>query len=270
MMYLEPILRHKRQEIEERKRRLPLPALMSGLQKDADPAGGGERFRQALHSHHPVALIAEVKKASPSKGVICEDFDPEKIAASYERAGAAAISVLTDHRFFGGSLEYLHGIARQVGLPVLYKDFVIDPYQLYEAKIAGASAVLLIVAALVKEELLDLLALAHALDMAALVEVHTEHELDTALTAGAQIIGINNRDLTTFVTSLNTTERLAPYVPKTCTLVSESGIKTHEDLLYLAGLGVHAVLVGEALMRQADKEAAVRRLLGREEIDHAR
>ncbi|MGI6082054.1 MAG: indole-3-glycerol phosphate synthase TrpC [Limnochordia bacterium] len=268
-MFLERILKHKRQEIEERKRRIPPETLISNPESDTTTVSGRTWFQQALHSGDPVALIAEVKKASPSKGVICEDFDPEEIAKKYEQAGAAAVSVLTDPHFFGGSIDHLRSIARQVRLPVLRKDFIVDSYQLYEAKTAGAAAVLLIVAALSKGQLLDLLSLTHALGMAALVEVHTEKELETALAVGAKIIGINNRDLTTFVTSLNTTERLAPYVPKTCTLVSESGITTHDDLLHLAGLGVHAVLVGEALIRQADKGAAVHRLLGRKEICHA-
>jgi indole-3-glycerol phosphate synthase len=267
-MILDRILQHKRLEIAECQRRVPLETLMARCQNQASD-NMRRRFRQALRSGHPAALIAEIKKASPSRGVICRDFDPERIANSYEQAGAAAISVLTDRRFFGGELDHLRQVRTRVRLPVLRKDFIVDCYQVYEAKAAGAAAVLLIVAALPQAQLLELLTLARALDMAALVEVHTERELEVALAVGAEIIGINNRDLGTFRTSLTTTQRLARLVPSTRTLVSESGITSFDDILHLAALGVHAVLVGEALMRQPDAAEAVQTLLGRSEACHA-
>jgi indole-3-glycerol phosphate synthase len=176
-MILDRILQHKRLEIAECRRRVPLETLMARCQNQASDSMR-RCFRQALRSGHPAALIAEIKKASPSRGVICRDFDPERIANSYEQAGAAAISVLTDRRFFGGELDHLRQVHTRVRLPVLRKDFILDCYQVYEAKAAGAAAVLLIVAALPQAQLLELLTLARALDMAALVEVHTERELE--------------------------------------------------------------------------------------------
>ena len=208
-----------------------------------------------------LALIAEVKKASPSAGVIAEDFDPVKIAEQYEAAGAHAVSVLTDEQFFQGHLRYLKQVRDAIGLPCLRKDFTIHEVQIYEAAVAGADAILLIVAALDDERLRQLYHTAEICQVDALVEVHTLEELDRALELGARLIGINNRDLTTFEVHLETTERLSEEVPEDVILVSESGLKTQRDTQRVYDCGCDAILVGEALMRTGDVAAQVRELL---------
>jgi indole-3-glycerol phosphate synthase len=214
--------------------------------------GLGERAR----------LIAEVKKASPSKGVIRADFDPVTIARAYERGGASCLSVLTDVEYFQGSLAYLGAIREAVALPLLRKDFLIDPAQVYEARIAGADAVLLIVACLPSPaRLAEMRHVAESLGMDALVEVHGEREVEVAAESGATLIGVNNRNLHTFEVSLATTARLVPLFPPGAVAVAESGIFTPEDVAAVRAAGAHAVLVGESLMRQADVEAATRALL---------
>jgi len=196
-----------------------------------------------------LALVAEIKKASPSAGVIVESFDPVAIAKNYARAGVDAISVLTDERFFQGRLDYLNAVRAIVPQPLLRKDFVLDPLQIMEAAAAGADAILLIVAALSQEELASLLETASLYQLDALVEVHTLPELDRALEAEARVIGINNRNLATFEVDLSVTEKLSEQVPNDIVLVSESGIRTAEDLARIKACGVDAVLIGEALMR---------------------
>lgn len=259
MSILAQILEHKRREVAEAQARTPFAELESQL-----PTAPAVRpFAQALKREDGcVAVIAEVKKASPSKGVIREQFDPLHIAEVYARNGASAISVLTDQRFFHGHLDYLRAIRQRVPVPVLRKDFLISRYQVLEARVAGADAVLLIVAALEDEPLADLLAYTRELDMDALVEVHTEEDLRRALRAGATVIGINNRDLSTFHTTLEVTERLAPLVPSDCVCVSESGIENAEDVRRVARAGAHAVLVGESLMRAEDVGARLREMAG--------
>lgn len=211
-----------------------------------------------------VSLIAELKKASPSKGVIREDFDPEAIARTYAGNGARALSVLTDEAYFQGCDTYLQ-IARQVsGLPVLRKDFTVDLYQIYESRLIGADAILLIVALMDGGQLEDFHGLGRELGMAVLVEVHGAAEMERAAAAGAQIVGINNRDLRSFETRLDTTFALLPGLPDGAAIVSESGIHTREDVERLAAAGVDAMLVGESLMRAADVGAKVRQLLGEE------
>jgi indole-3-glycerol phosphate synthase len=209
-----------------------------------------------------VALIAEVKHASPSRGVLIEAFDPVGIGATYVQNGAAAVSVLTDERFFQGSLDDLAAVRRAVDVPLLRKDFVIDEFQVYQARAAGADAVLLIVAALEDEQLATLHELANEQGMVALVEVHTEGELERALRIQPRLLGINNRDLKTFDVDLATTERLAPLVPPGTTVVGESGIFTVSDVARLARAGVDAVLVGEALIAARDTAAKVSELSG--------
>ncbi|MGQ9902414.1 MAG: indole-3-glycerol phosphate synthase TrpC, partial [Fimbriimonadales bacterium] len=253
---LHRILETKREEIESRRRAIPLAELKARL-ADATPTRG---FHHALrHTSNPIALIAEIKRASPSKGVIREDFDPLRIAEQYHEAGADALSVLTDTPYFQGKPEYLTDARTRVPLPALRKDFILDAYQIYESRVLGADAILLIVAALPERALLhDLRALAESLEMDALVEVHDEWELETAVESGATLIGVNNRDLRTFEVSLETTLRLVRYFPAETTRVSESGIETADDVRRLHAAGVHALLVGETLMRAADPVATVR------------
>jgi indole-3-glycerol phosphate synthase len=245
---LDRIVASKRREIEEVQARRPLRDL-EVLVATAPPV---RDFRAALEAAPGIGVIAEVKKASPSAGVIRADFDPVAIARIYERHGAACISVLTDEPFFQGRLEYLSAIRAAVKPPVLRKDFILDPYQLVEARVAGADAVLLIAEILDRETLPRLLREAHELGMQALVELYDAENLSRVVDAGAKLIGVNNRDLRTFVTRLEHTLELAGHMPADCCLVSESGIKTRADVLRLQAAGVRAILVGETLMRSAD------------------
>lgn len=260
-MILDEILQNKRLEIEKAMAEYPVEGFMEKLSrvprpKDFESAiayrGGADRIR----------IIAEIKRGSPSRGMIREYFVPAEIARGYIEGGAAAISVITDEKFFMGKLEYLLALRGNIRLPLLRKDFIIDEYQVYESRICGADALLLIVAALPADELKKLLELTCSLGMSALVEVHDEKELETALGAGARIIGVNNRDLKTFKTDIETTIRLAPYVPRDRVLVSESGINTHEDILRLREHGVEAFLVGESLMREENFRKKLRELRG--------
>ena len=267
-MILDRILQDKKLEVERLHIDTP-PEYLVDIALQMDPPLD---FRAALRAPGPksevrnpkseIALVAEVKKASPSKGLIRPDFDPVAIARRYEETGASAISVLTDEKHFQGRLEYLTQIREAVGIPLLRKDFIIDRMQVYEARAAGADAILLIVAALSLGQLHDLLGAARDLGMAALVEVHTESELCTAVSVGADIIGINNRDLQTFETRLETTLELASRVPPDRVLVSESGINTRADVERLMAAGVDAILVGESLMREEDPGSKVKELLG--------
>lgn len=250
---LDRILARKVNEIEERRGRAPQPTLEAMSGRVSRP----KDFVGALH-RDTVALIAEVKKASPSKGMLIEDFDHRALAKTYAANGAAAISVLTDEDFFQGHLQYLVDVKHESELPVLRKDFIIDPYQVYEARVARADAVLLIVAALSDEQLVELHALIAELGMAALVEVHDEAEVERALKIGANLIGINNRDLKSFDVDLQTTEKLAALVPEGVTLVAESGLKTAADVALMGEVGAHAVLIGEGLVTAADTPAAVK------------
>ncbi len=262
------ILAHKRTEVERQQIKIPLEKLRISLEQ-APPT---RDFAAALRKANAVALIAEVKKASPSRGVFLEQFDHREIARTYIANGAAALSVLTDTRFFQGSLKYLEGIRRlatqepeSASVPLLRKDFILDPYQVYEARVYGADALLLIVAALDDTTLRELLTLTQTLGMQALVEVHTAAELERALAVGARIVGINNRDLNSFQTTLETTERLVAQLPPDHdrpVLVSESGIFTTADVARLHNCGVDAVLVGEALVTSPDIGARVRELAG--------
>jgi indole-3-glycerol phosphate synthase len=256
---LDEILAVKRSEVADAKGRVPPAELARRAAAQPPPRG----FRRALLAGGPgPRVIAELKRRSPSKGEIRRDFDAAAIARAYEAAGAAALSVLTDERFFGGSLAVLETVRKATRLPLLRKDFVIDAYQIDEARAAGADAVLLIAAVLAAEELGRLRAHALGLGLDVLVEVHDEAELDAAKGAGADLIGINNRDLRTFVTDLGVTERLARRVPQGALVVAESGIFGPEDVARLERAGAAAFLVGESLMREADPGHALRRLLG--------
>ncbi len=255
---LDQIVATKRQEILAAQARLPLAELQRQL-ADAPPL---RDFFAPLAAPGPVHLIAEVKRASPSKGVLREDFDPVEIAQTYERHGASCLSVLTDEPYFQGSLENLRRIRAAVDLPLLRKDFILDTYQLYEARIAGADAVLLIAECLDDCNLRKLHNAAIDLGLTPLVELYEPENLPRVLEAGATLVGINNRDLRNFKTDLDHTLRLKKQIPPECVVVSESGIRTPADVARLADAGVQAILVGESLVSSPDIGAAVDRLLG--------
>jgi indole-3-glycerol phosphate synthase len=257
MSILAEILEHKRREVALARERCPAELLARRARGAPDAPRG---FRRALLSGPRPRVIAEIKRRSPSRGEIRADFDAVACARAYAAAGAAAISILTDARYFGGSLELLAQVRAAVPLPLLRKDFVVDAYQLDEARVAGADAVLLIAAALDPGSLRDLRRHAEAIALDVLVEVHDEPELEAALAAGADLIGINNRDLRSFEVDLGVSERLAGKVPEGCVVVAESGIFTPADWQRLESAGAHAFLVGEALMRESDVGAALRRL----------
>jgi len=262
-MILDRIVAHKRKELVHRKEAVPFFVLKEQVHRTQTT----RRFQQAISGSSEIALIAEVKKASPSAGLIRKDFAPADIATIYEASGAAAVSVVTEAAFFGGSLASLKQVKEAIRIPVLCKDFVIDPYQIYEARVSGADAVLLIAAILVDNELKGFLALCRELGLAALVEVHTEAERDRAIEAGARIIGINNRDLKTFSVDLSATERLSAAIPEGILCVSESGIETADDIRRLREVGVDAVLVGTALMKAEDIGAKIKELFNAENQD---
>lgn len=255
-MILDDIVRDRRADLARARDAVPLTA----LQQRPLFTVARRDFVAALAAC-PRAIIAELKKASPSRGVIRADFDPIAIATAYAAGGAAAISVLTEERYFQGHLDYLERIRGHVGVPLLRKDFVVDAYQLYEARAYGADAALLIVAILDDGPLRELLFLAEELHLTALVEVHDASELGRALAAGATLIGINNRDLRTFRTTLATTESLMTAVPAGVRIVAESGIEAVADITRLERAGVHAFLIGETLMRAPDPGAKLRELL---------
>lgn len=258
---LNKIIAVKREEIEEAINRKPLPA----MRKDAESRVNTRDFIGALRAKIAAgqpAVIAEIKKASPSKGVLREDFIPADIAQAYAECGAACLSVLTDKQFFQGSIDYLKQARASCGLPVLRKDFIIDAYQVYESRVMGADCILLIAACLDDAQMKSLEALAMSLDMAVLVEVHDEAELDRALLLKTPLIGINNRNLNTFDVTLETTLKLMGRVPTDRLLVSESGITTPEDVQRLRAAKVNAFLVGEAFMRADDPGEALQQLFG--------
>jgi indole-3-glycerol phosphate synthase len=268
MSILAEIFEHKQAEVAQGMRERPL----STVRRRAEAAPHPPDSLAALtgSTGQTPALIAEVKRRSPSRGLLAESFDPVRLARLYQENGAAAVSVLTDMRYFGGSLEHLQLVAGAMDsagvsppLPVLRKDFIFHPYQLYEARLAGAAAVLLIAALLSPAQLCDLHALALELGLQPLVEVHQEAELEAVLFCRPRLIGINNRDLRTFAVSLATTYRLRPRVPSGVTVVAESGIHTAKDIEGLAAAGVDAVLVGEAILRAPDVAAKVRELAGK-------
>jgi indole-3-glycerol phosphate synthase len=254
---LDKIIAQKKEEVEQRKKVAPLAYLQERIARqkpllDLAPALKGDQIR----------LIAEVKKASPSQGMLSPNFNPIELAQTYaEGGGAAAISVLTEANYFMGSIEHLAAIKEVVGLPLLRKDFIFDPYQLYESRAYGADALLLIVAILSQEQLKELVSLSHSLGLRCLVEVHNEGEVERAVLSEAEIIGINNRDLNTFTVDINTTRRLQPLIPQERIVVSESGIKNKRDIEKLGKWGVDAVLVGEALVTAGDVRSKMKELL---------
>lgn len=255
-MFLQKILETKREEIQERKVLLPLSELKRRLAESPPPLD----FDGAIRSRDR-ALVAEVKRSSPSRGRIREDFDPVAIARIYAEGGAAAVSVLTESRFFEGRDSFLRDIRQNVNLPLLRKDFIIDPYQIYETRFLGGDALLLITRALDDGRLKEFIRLSSELGLASLVEIHDEADLEKALSSGAGIIGINNRDLSTFATDLEVSLRLAPLVPQGRTVISESGIRSRSDIQRLESAGIHAFLVGETLMREKDIGRKMKELL---------
>jgi indole-3-glycerol phosphate synthase len=257
-MILDQIVAHKKQELAVSQRNLPLADLRRIALAERSPVD----FASALRGDG-IKLIAEVKKASPSRGVIRADFDPVEIAQIYASNGASAISVLTESKYFEGSLNHLKNIKTALGktLPLLRKDFIFDPYQIYESRACGADSLLLIVAILSPRPLAELIGLTRQLGMECLVEVHNEAELEIALKSSARIIGVNNRDLSTFTVDINTTRHLRPLIPADRTVVSESGIKDRADMARLRQWGVDAVLIGEALMSAPDIAAKMKELL---------
>lgn len=267
MSFLDEILAHKRAEVAREQAAQPLAAARAAAEAAPQPLDFVAALRRA--PGRP-ALIAEIKRRSPSRGLLAADFDPLRLARIYRENGAACISVLTDEKYFGGSLAQLAEVRRQTpGIPLLRKDFVCDPYQVYQARAAGADAVLLIVAALAPTQLRDLHALALTLGLAALVEVHTAAELEVALACDPTLVGVNNRDLHTFAVDLGATGQLASRIPASICVVAESGIRGPGDLARLAAIprpggaaGVDAILVGEALVAAADIGAKVRELTG--------
>ena len=257
---LKDICAAKHQHIKQCKHILPLTTLMEQAQRQEPPRG----FRASLEAKaktHQLALIAEIKKASPSKGLIRKDFDPPALAQAYVEGGACCLSVLTDKPYFQGHDSYLAAVKKHVSLPVLRKDFILDSYQVFESRALGADCILLIMACLDDSEAKRMAQLALGMDMDVLVEVHDEHELDRALAIENVMIGINNRNLKTLQVSLDTFSRLSGKVPSDRFLVAESGLHTHDDMLMMQQAGAKAYLVGESLMRQADIVNATKTLL---------
>jgi indole-3-glycerol phosphate synthase len=259
-MILSDIIKSKRAHIEAVKKKVSLEYLRHRLLRKNIKT---RNFKLAINQARDIGIIAEIKQASPTRGVIRKDLDVRKTAITYQINGACAISVLTDEKFFKGRLEYIRDVKAVTSLPVLRKDFIIDEYQVYESALCGADAILLITDILSKEEIVRLSSLARSLDMAVLCEAHSEGEIEKAISAKQDIIGINNRDLDTFRLNVATTENLLRLIPEGKVIVSESGIRSRSDVMFLKSIGVNAVLVGEALMESGDIGLKLRELSGR-------
>ena len=258
-MILDKIVANKIQEVKNRKIEEPVVVLKGKIDASDKPRD----FVSDISKHGKMNLIAEIKKASPSAGVIIEDFSVEKIAEAYKMAKVDAISVLTDKKFFQGEIKYINIVKNIANVPILRKDFIVDEYQIYESRAYKADAILLIVRILERSQLADYLAMAAEFGMAALVEVHSEIELEQALYCNAEIIGINNRDLNTLEIDIETSRRIKGEVPEDKIVVSESGIKTRNDVEKLYKYGIHAILVGETLMKSNNIEFAIQKLIGK-------
>lgn len=260
-MILDEIIANKKSELDRLKADFPVKGLIAGLKMRIKQLPQPRDFVKAV-SGKDIKIIAEVKKASPSKGVIRKSFNPVEIARIYEANGASAISVLTEEKYFQGHIDYIKVIGDAVTIPVIRKDFIFDEYQIYESRAAGADAILLIAGILKKDEIDEFLKLSHSLGMSCLVEVHNEDELEKVLLTKARLIGINNRDLKTFKTDIKNTLRLVPMIPKDRVVVSESGVNSYHDVDLLKRAGVHVFLVGEAIMREKDMGKKLRELRG--------
>lgn len=256
-MILSRIIEEKRRVVEEAKRAKPQEELVRGVKNICVKSS----FKKNISRPHHINLIAEIKKTSPSKGILRGDFNPSKIAITYQANGACAISVLTDERFFEGRLEYIKKIKENISLPVLRKDFFIDEYQIYESVAAGADAILLIAELLSANEMIKFYGIAASLGLDVLIEVHSEEDVEKALSTDASIIGINNRDLHTFKVDFSVTQKLIRHIPQNKIKVSESGIKSYEDVMFLKSLGVNAVLIGEAFMEADDIASKIREIM---------
>jgi len=255
---LEEIVAAKRTEVAERKRKTPLEQLKSRIKSTVPERD----FYGALSLPGRVTIIAEIKRASPSRGIICREFDPVRTAKEYTAAGAAAISILTEVKYFQGDLEYLQAVRAVTNLPLLRKDFIIDPYQVYEAKVYGADAILLIAALLSADEIKEFSRIASSLGLECLAEVHSQEEMDKALASSCRLIGINNRNLNDFSLDLNISRTLYTKVPHGKTVVIESGIKNGKDIAGFMKLGIHAFLIGETLMQSPDIGKTMKELTG--------
>jgi len=258
-MILSKIIEEKKKAIEQAKSTLSLDEITKKLEGTEQRH---RRFTKEISKKHHINLIAEIKKASPSGGVLRKDFDPVKIACAYQMSGASALSILTEEKFFLGKLEYIKKVKEAVDLPILRKDFIMDPYQIYESAFYGAEAVLLIADILSEEELRSLYSLSRKIGLDVVVEVHNEEDLKKALLIDAKVIGINNRDLHSFNVDLGVTTRLIKAIPEGKIIISESGIKSHEDVMFLKSIGTSAVLIGEAFMTTPDIGTKVRELMG--------
>ena len=258
-MILDDIAARRREQLERDIANVPMTKVRAAAE-EAAKTDTGRSFKKALTTLPSPAIIAEVKKASPSKGIISEDFRPAEQAAAYEKAGAAAVSCLTEEYYFKGSAEYFKAVRKVVDIPMIRKDFIIDPYQIYEAKAMGADAILLIAAILSTEQMKEYREIAESLKMDVLAESHNETELTSVINAGCTIFGINNRNLKDFSVTLETTKCLAGLAPEGGIIVAESGIKTAEDMKFLADCGANAVLIGETLMRSGSVEESIKEL----------
>jgi indole-3-glycerol phosphate synthase len=256
-MMISRIIEEKRRVIEEAKRLKPREELI----KEISSISVNSSFKKNISRPHHVNLIAEIKKASPSKGILRGDFNPVKIAMTYQAHGASAISVLTDERFFEGKLEHIRMVKESVSLPILRKDFIIDEYQIYESVACGADAILLIADLLSDNEMTGFYQLAVSLGLDVLLEVHNEEDMEKAIATGGEMIGINNRDLHTFKVDLAMTQKLMRLIPAHKIKVSESGIKSYEDVMFLKSIGINAVLIGEAFMEAPDIAAKMREIM---------
>ncbi len=255
---LDKIIDNKLAEVQASKNSLPIESIIQKLKSALPPRD----FYNAINPNGNLHIIAEIKRASPSKGVFrWQDFNPVQIAKGYACGGAAALSILTDNQFFKGKLDYLRQIQQEVAIPLLRKDFILDAYQIYESRLHGADALLLIVSALSEANLRDFLNLTHSLGMNAIVEVHDEREVDVALGAGSRIIGINNRNLKTFDVDLDISVRLSKRIPKEKIVIAESGVKAYNDIRKLREVGIHVFLIGETLMKACDPSEELKNLL---------